>query len=55
MIPRMTTSGSLKGYRYNLQRSTFTLNNGGPQFSAAPGISAHQQPALPERVYRAEI
>ena len=26
MIPRMTTSGSLKGYRYNLQRSTFTLN-----------------------------
>ena len=26
MIPRMTTTGSLKGYRYNLQRSTFTLN-----------------------------
>lgn len=26
MIPRMTTVGSLKGYRYNLQRSTFTLN-----------------------------
>lgn len=26
MIPRMTTTGSLKGYRFNLQRSTFTLN-----------------------------
>lgn len=26
MIPRMTTTGSLKGYRYNLQRSTYTLN-----------------------------
>ncbi len=26
MIPRMTTTGSLRGYRYNLQRSTFTLN-----------------------------
>lgn len=26
MIPRMTTTGSLKSYRYNLQRSTFTLN-----------------------------
>ena len=26
MIPRMTVTGSLKGYRYNLQRSTFTLN-----------------------------
>lgn len=26
MIPRMTTVGSLKGYRYNLQRSTYTLN-----------------------------
>lgn len=26
MIPRMTVTGSLKGYRYNLQRSTYTLN-----------------------------
>lgn len=26
MIPRMTTTGSLRGYRYNLQRSTYTLN-----------------------------
>lgn len=26
MIPRMTTTGSLKQYRYNLQRSTYTLN-----------------------------
>lgn len=26
MIPRMTTVGSLKSYRYNLQRSTYTLN-----------------------------
>lgn len=26
MIPRMTTTGSLKGYRYNLQRNTFSLN-----------------------------
>lgn len=26
MIPRMTTTGSLKGYRYNLQRSSYTMN-----------------------------
>lgn len=26
MIPRMTVTGSLRGYRYNLQRSTYTLN-----------------------------
>lgn len=26
MIPRMTTVGTLKGYRFNLQRSTYTLN-----------------------------
>lgn len=26
MIPRMTVTGSMKSYRYNLQRSTFTLN-----------------------------
>lgn len=26
MIPRMTTTGTLRGYRYNLQRSTYTLN-----------------------------
>lgn len=26
MIPRMTTTGSLRGYRYNLQRSSYTMN-----------------------------